>query len=354
MIPDTINYVPTLGIRPSEMNAVEYLPGLTKDNFMPCILLAPWVGSTYLKNSIERFEKAYPEKQYFLDIDRVYSNESSERPAINEMKDLLVPAGGYKNWINFIEEYPNAYPCIQYQGQDANQIRQQILAIKELNRPYCLRINIENIAQNINNIISAFATETGYTIILEGGWVEEPLTLMSNFSGIILTQLNTLDQSVPIVISCTSFPKAFTTMVGISDITFTNRQLVSQLTGRDRIVYGDWGSARPREAQLGGRRTEPRIDYPAKDLWHIARNKGEEWTYQDAAKAIVKAQNWHGDLGIWGEEMIKRTVQSQSLGINSPPKSVAARINIHIHRQAFYSKNDTDLTELNLEDDYVD
>ncbi len=355
MIPPDINYVPTLGIRPSEMNAVEYLPGATKDKLKPCIILAPWFNSYDLGKSIERFEKAYPKRYYFLDIDRVYPLENLDRPIIHEMKGLLDPANGYKNWIDFIKDYPNVHPCIQYQDHNINQIQQQISAIKALERPYCLRINIENIPQNINNIIQAFTNETNYTIILEGGWVKDPLTLITELSGFITNQLSTLKQDIPIVISCTSFPKEFSSMVGITDITFTNRQLISQLTGRDRIVYGDWGSTRPRQQDNSFfNRPLSRIDYPAKDSWFIARNKKADWDYQAAAKEIVKIPNWHGSLGIWGEDMIKRTVQNQSLGINTPLKNVASRINIHLHRQAFYLKNDTDLTNIDLEDDFED
>ncbi len=356
MILDTINYVPTLGIRPSEMNALEYLPSATKNRLMPCIILAPWVNSYDLGKSIKRFEKAYPDKPYFLDLDRVYSLKNSERPALKEMKGLLDPTDGYKNWLNFIKIYKNVCPCIQYKDQDTNQIQQQIQAIKELGRPYCLRIDIKDkdIAQNISNIIPAFENETNYTIILESGWVQDPLTLITELSGFITKQLSTLNQDIPIVISCTSFPKGFGTISGVHSTPFKNRQLVDRLRNNsdNRIIYGDWGSARPRENILGGSAPIPRIDYPTKNTWYIARNKQAGWNYQIAANKIITNNNWLGRIGIWGEEMIERTAKNQSLGINTPQKNVASRINIHLHLQAFY---DTDsLNTIDLEDDFVD
>ncbi len=389
MIRPDINYVPTLGIRPCEMNALEYLPGVTKKNFKPCTLLAPWVNSKSLKNSITRFEKSYPKEPYFLDIDRVYSPKKITRRKQNEinsllkypdkykewinevyysenintsiqkeMQNFLEPVDGYKKWIDFIKDYPNVHPCIQYQWQNTNQIQQQISTIKALGRPYCLRIDIQNIPKNINDIIAAFVSETDYTIILEGGWVRDPLTLMAKFSGLISNQLNTLKQNIPIVISCTSFPEGFTTISGIQPTPFENREMVEQLRNysSNKIIYGDWGGARPRNNNSGGsgELIPARIDYPTKEAWYIARNKEAGWNYQMAAEKIMKDNNWHGNLGIWGEEMIERTAQKQSLGINTPRKNTASRINIHLHLQAFYGINDLDLTNIDLEDDFED
>ena len=353
MIPGHILYVPTLGIRSSEMLAVEKSLVATKNNLKPCIILAPWYSSYNLENSIKRFEKAYPQRPYFLDIEKNYQSTNPDRHALIEMRGLFDPANGYKNWIDFIAAYQNVHPCIQCEGQNTAQIQQQIQAVKALGRAYCMRIDIQNFPKNIKDIIAAFKNETDYTVILEGGLVEEPLTLMSNFSGIISNQLSALKPDIPVVISCTSFPSDFGKMVGITDIIFTNRQLVSQLTGRKRIIYGDWGSTRPRQLDSGFfNRPLSRIDYPAKDSWHIARNKKAGWDYELAAQATINSLNWQGNLGIWGEDMIKQTAQNQALGIYSPIKNVASRVNIHIHRQAFYYKND--LTTIEVEDDYED
>ncbi len=356
MIPGRIHYVPTLGIRPSEMLAVEKSLVATKNNLKPCVILGPWYNSHDLENSIKRFEKAFPQRAYFLDIEKNYQSANPDRNALVEMRGLLDPANGYENWIDFITAYPYIHPCIQYQGQTTAQIQQQIRAIKELERPYCLRIDIHNIPPNMSDIMAALETETNYTVILEGGWESTPLNLMPSFSNIISTQLNALGPDIPIVISCTSFLKSFTTISGVQATPFENRRLVNQLAtihNLNRIVYGDWGSARPRDYAGGGGRPIPaRIDYPTKDAWHIARNQGQNWNYQMAAIQMMSDINWDGNLSIWGEDMIIITSQNQASGINSPQKNTTSRINIHLHLQAFYSKND--LTDIPKEDDYED
>ncbi len=42
------------------MNALEYLPGLSKDRMVPIILLAPWSSARTLGRAMERVERAFP------------------------------------------------------------------------------------------------------------------------------------------------------------------------------------------------------------------------------------------------------------------------------------------------------
>ena len=81
MPPKNGDYIPTLAIRPSEMNGLEYLPGLSKDRVVPIILLAPWSSSRSLGKAMERVEGAFPHRLFFLDVDRDYIPTNSESPA---------------------------------------------------------------------------------------------------------------------------------------------------------------------------------------------------------------------------------------------------------------------------------
>jgi len=50
--------------------------------------------------------------------------------------------------------------------------------------------------------------------------------------------------------------------------------------------------------------------------------------------------------------MIKNTAINQELGVDTPQKNVAARVNIHLHRQAFYGESD--IGGLNLDEGWED
>jgi len=358
MVLENKSYVPTLAIRPSEMNGLEYLPGATKDQMTPCILLAPWANSNTLERAIDRVERAYPNRSYFLDIDRDYECTNSESEPQQKLLSLLDPRNAFANWTEFIEEHDHVLPCIQSRGQDEASIREQIGRIRELGRPYCLRIVRDRFPSNIGEMVAAINAvgSADFAIILEGGWTDDPLSIAIWFEGVMTSALREINVDVPVVLSCTSMPKLFTPFSGITPVPFANRQLVDQIKGnsnRTSVIYGDWGSTRPREFRGGGSRPVDRIDYPTENAWHIARNKDEAWDFEDAAKELTARDDiWDGTLGIWGEEMISQTAINEEIGIDTPQKNVAARVNIHLHRQAFY--DEPNLSGMNFDEDWED
>ena len=50
--------------------------------------------------------------------------------------------------------------------------------------------------------------------------------------------------------------------------------------------------------------------------------------------------------------MIYQTTINEEIGIDTPQKNVAARVNIHLHRQAFYGQ--TDLGSMNFDEPWED
>ena len=357
MLEDT-SYVPTLAVRASEMNGLEFLPSATKDKMTPCFLLAPWPNTNALEKAIVRIEKAFPKRRYLLDIDRDYIFTNLENEGQREFAELLNPNNAFENWRNFVQEHGWVLPCVQTRGQSQSDILRQIRAFQEMGRPYFGRVVLERFPDNFSEIISAFAASgsADFAILLEGGWTVDPLTLSAWFAGLIAGGLQAIDANVPAIVSCTSIPKLFSAYNSKrpATVSFTNRMLVEQVTrtsNRARIIYGDWGSTRPREDSGIASRPIDRIDYPTAVAWHIARNKDDGWGFQRAAEAILADPNWDGKLAIWGEEMITNTVINPALGINTPQKNVASRVNIHLHRQTFYG---ADLGRMDFDEEWED
>lgn len=349
-------YVVTLAIRASEMNGLEYLPGLSKDRLFPCFLLAPWSSARTLERAMERLERAFPRRPYLLDVDRDYIPTNPDSPAQTQWLELRNPENRYDAWWQFWTDYPNAIPCLQLERQSITELRGQVRDIQDWGREFCLRIELHRRPRNLSEIVDMLndVGTADYTVILEGGWTDDPLSLFSQFHGLMAGPLAPLDGRIPIVVSCTSMPKGYHNLAGgISEVYFTNRELVSQLqrqTNRELVIYGDWGSTRPREDGFG-RTPLPRIDYPTSESWLIARDRDEDWSYQDAAIAIMRSNGWNGDLGIWGEQMIQLTAIGQEFAIDTPPKNVACRVNIHLHRQALFG---TPLGGIDLDEPWED
>lgn len=353
-----LNYVPTLSIRASEMNGLERLPAASKDRLQPNFLLAPWPNANDLMRAIDRVYRAFPNRPFFLDIDRDYEVTNLQSPAQQQWHDLHDPAGGYSNWIGFIDVVPSASPCLQIRGLSRAQIVDQIAAFQEMDRTYALRIELNRFPQNLPDAIAAI-NEVGsadYVIIVDAGWVADTQPTRLQIANLITTQLSEIDAQVPFVISYTTIPKGFADVEGVDFVPFDNRECLAELsrvTNRQRFVYGDWGSTRPRERGIASR-PKPRIDLAVRNGWLSARNKPEEWGYNDAADVVLSSDQWQqvNGLGIWGEFMIRETAVNPALGINTPQKNVASRVNIHLHTQAFF--NEGDVRGINLDEQWED
>lgn len=367
-----IDYVPTLAIRPSEMNGLQNLPGPTKDALQPCFLLAPWVNSGSLDKAIDRIEKAFQNRPYFLDLDRDYirfrlPDDSVEQSTPQkELVGLKNPDNGFFAWTEFVKKQCSGgslmEPCVQMQNATIDDVQQQIDAFSSMQRNFCLRFEKDRFLDNMEEVLGLLNNVDSECLIIlvEGGWIENSQLLEAWFNGTVTKILEAINPPTPVVISCTSIPTAFHMFSGLTPHWFNERRVFNELSeklaarfGNYRLVYGDWGSTRPRGPITGGNRPIQRIDFPQDDNWLIARSKDKDWSYQDAAKAIIAAPNiWQEDMNIWGEDMILRTSLRQSLGIDTPQKNVAVRVNIHIHRQALISN--PDIGSADFDEDWED
>ncbi len=349
------DYVPTLCLRPAEMRGLEFLPAISKDRIKPCFLFSPWTSARSLEKAMDRIEECFPNRPFFLDLDRDYDGGEWQRPAQQEFRDLLRPDDNYAYWWDHWIMYPQAIPCLQLVGASAENISNQVSNLNAVEREFCLRLRIDRLPPNLDEIIEILVDDgtANYSILLEGGWTSDALTLSARMTGLINNALSPLDGRIPVVVSCTSAPRSYTAYQNISEVPFSNRLLladVRQNAQRETVVYGDWASTKPRENGFG-RTPLPRIDFPVDNSWIISRNAEDDWDFSDAANAIITSEYWTGDLGIWGEELIEETVRDQDFGINSPQKNVSARVNIHLHRQALFGD---DIHGLDLEEEWED
>lgn len=344
---DVHDYLVTLGIRPAELSGLKELPGSTKDRLTPLVLLAPWLATTPLSRALDKFEEAYPSRPYFIDVDSYYQVNDKPNEA-KELWQLLAQKPADLNaWWHLLSGYPNANPCLLMAEQPLERAREQITWARENDRTFCLRMNLaagngSGIPPWMPALVAELAKEgaNDYAVVFEFGWVQDSLLVAALAIGYANSFFSTIPPEVPVAVSCTSFPKDFTIYSGVNECLFTNRELIAQVqrsTNHPRIIYGDWGSTRPR-SYGHARQPKNRIDYPTDSLWLISRNQNGEISFEDAAKRITSGAHWSGNLGVWGEQLIEGTAAGQAFAIDTMPKMYAARINIHLHRQAFYGQ----------------
>lgn len=329
-----LTYVPTIFLRNAEMQALEHLSNAEKDGILPLVLLKPWANSAQLSGSVKRIQKAYPDRQFLLDVDRYYT-KASERPAWSQFLSLQSSANNFAAWREFVQAVELAIPCIQLVGASTADIQAQINWANSLNRPFALRIE-NRFPCNIEAVLQAFEAidHSNYVVIIDAGWSRDIISLQLWASSWIDALLDH-HADVKIVLSGSSFPNEFMNYGQYGEEPLQERPFFNGLRtlhNAARLIYGDWASSRPHGPDSGGP-GYPRIDLPLSNRWVFFRADAINGNFQPLAEQATQSPLWDANLNIWGKYFINNTATSSGYMINSAQQAAAARINIHMSEQ---------------------
>lgn len=365
-------YSPILSLSPSEMGALEELPGKDKDLILPVISLKGWTTSKKLCNSLDRISKAIGERAWIANIDRLFLTDNKEfqftgkypRDVFYELEELLSPSNGYEKWCDFIASIPNAIPCLLL--DDLEELPQQLMRLKSLDKGVVVIFEITKITRKNYDFIVDTLEEKNITdifIIYDLGTLSKGYKdYIEPLSDLIKATKNRLF-SAKVSVSGTSFPSSFSgSHKGENPI--YERLLFNKVNEKIHshdLIYSDHGSARIEKQLGGGGIPSPRIDYPLKNDWRFIRNEFQNTSdlnaeekkelYKLCAQQIMLQQYWKKDLFLWGTQMIELTAKGEKFGINSPQKSTAVRINIHLYTQLHYNEN---IDEIDTDEEWED
>lgn len=342
------NYVPTIFLRNAELLAVSELPEATKDILTPIFCLKPWFRSKLLSNSIKKIETAFGEgRSFFLDIDPFYKVEEEKTEAQKEFNKLIDPEGGYGNWTSFFEEYPNAYPCLQVEHADAESVRAQTAAFTKMEKVFLVRLTHGG-GRNWSSIVDAVCEtqHTNYGFVIDVEWGRDILSRAMWADGIVKQIVSQKGDSIPIILSGSSFPDSFANAEPTASASVDERVLFNNLVTNNneaRLIYGDWASSRsPTEGGGGGNEIPPRIDLSTQTSWEVFRYRRDDGGFQAAAKAAMKSSKYPKNLDIWATYAIAATAIDDPPGFEDPNKiksltrATAARINLHLYSQMHF------------------
>jgi hypothetical protein len=324
------------------MQALEELPNHDKDMLMPFIPLGPWTTAQNFTSSLSRLKEAYGERPCFVKIAEPELG-GGERSVHATLAALRNPTDGYRAWCEFIETQNNFVPNLQL--SELSELMRQTSYLYGLGRGMIVAfddrqfVGIDFISQQVGQL-----THNGRDIcfFIDFGKCRDAISI----SGKAIEYAELILRNAPnsfVSISASSFPATFGDKVQQEIFERTLFGLVSARV-KSNLIYSDRGSARA-ERQIGGGGTiPPRVDYAAKEEWFFFRSdisasnaKERDMAYFEQAKAAIAAPSWDAKLHIWGTQMIERTAIGDTSAITSPKRNTAARINIHLHRQLFYS-----------------
>jgi hypothetical protein len=331
----SFGYVPILGVRPAEMEALEELPLADKDRLLPYIVLQRWSSSNQFVSTTTKVEAAFAGRPIIADLtDEIYSGPS-RRPVHDSIDLLRDSSGGYRNWYDFLTGHELYIPSLQL--SDPREIASQIPALAGLSRGVVIRLSepMFGFAEQIANLVRPLAESQQIYFILD--FQKQSYDILSKLliSINIASSLRVIIPSCCFSVSASTFPANF---VGVTEQEIFERQLheaVVARIGAANTIYCDRASTRAEKQGGGNGPPAPRIDNALSTKWEFFREPDEddrELAYQAAASRAILSPNWR-DLGIWGTESIKQTAAGGAAAIASSKKSTAARINIHMHIQ---------------------
>ncbi|KJY80195.1 protein beta [Vibrio nigripulchritudo] len=367
------DYIPILALSPSEMTALEQLPDKDKNLLLPYFPLKGWTTSKELRSSMDRIKKSIGERPFIADIDSefLYGNKTFAktgeypRQVFKEIHELLDPADGYSNWVNFVKQCPQLIPSLIL--EELVQLEGQIDSLAELRRGLVIRLKMKQISANTLNTAVRALIQSGYKdlmFVLDYEDIGRADLFDVDKNTRLANQLATFFPESVICISATSFPFSFAGSYR-GELPIYERQLFNKIKNSSsdpsRIVYSDRGSARAAKLGGGSALPPPRIDYALKHDWRFIRKEyddpsevkeGEkELIYQKAAIEMIGSDYWNDDLRLWGTQMIEKTALGDKYGITSPNRATAVRINLHIYQQIHYADV---IEELCTEEEWVD
>jgi hypothetical protein len=334
-----IPYLPMLSLRPAEMRALEELPNLTKDRLLPIVHLRPWVASHRLENAMDRISDAYGDRRVIIAMGE--REQANERPVHSQLEDLRLPREGFRRWCEFFEENENYIPAMQF-SPEVPEEEAQIARIFGLDRG--LVVIVERPAFGFIELIARRVGERsdggrGVCFVVDFGVASQDHLLVAATASNYIAAIKKGSPEAFVAISASSFPDNF---VNLNDQPIYERRLFDQLSAQSDIIYSDRGSARVERPAGGSGAPAPRIDYPLFTRWAFYRSGDKVGFsgYQQQASRLMKAEAdavWNPKLRVWGTQMIERTAAGDTSAIGSPAKATAARINLHLHLQAFYN-----------------
>lgn len=333
-------YVPTIFLRGSELLAVAELDDTSKNALTPIFCLKPWATAKALSRSMDKIEEAYPDRPYFLDIDPFYDKEA-KRPAQREYYELIEDENS-QSWVDFFDEYPKAFPCLQVNRADIPAIQNQIDGFTAREKVFLVRLDHEH-GRGFSEVIRTVCNvgHSNFGFVLDAGWSRDLLSRTNWVDGLVKQIVNLRGDDIPIIVTGSSFPDSFNGYSLGEEVDLAERTLFAQLQGannRARLVYGDWASSRSPSEGGGGAVIPPRIDLATERSWEIFRSNQDAPEFSDLAQEVMDSPNYPKDLAIWATYMIRATALDDPNGITTLRRATAVRINMHLYRQLNFGR----------------
>lgn len=334
---DGIRYLPAIRSRQAELRGYRELRPATKASLIPVVSLGK-LGRIDQSDRIMQTIADTVSGRFFLDLHSVPGQTCAEY-------DILCnPEDAYGNWRALADQQPNAVPIAMLrEGAPERPFIQQVRRIERDHGIVVVRSRRP--AQELATIeaaLSAVDDVNNVLVVLDFGYIRGALEARENEALRIITALRTVDPAARIITMASSFPKAVSAYGDTrGSLEIIERDFHWHIGGDAVAGYGDHASIYPVPFEPQISRFVPRIDYCLDYRWHYERRRDDDGGYVACANATLALPDWDPEFArrSWGASMISDTALGARVpaGFNAPSNWIAARINMHIERQAALS-----------------
>lgn len=348
---ETVDYCPTLYARVAEVKAYDQLPRATKDAILPVFRWRPWPNARELSKTWGRLGEAIGGRRFILELDRSKYTSSPNKASDEEFVRLFDPRSGYENFYRFAEELPFSIPTLRSLSGRLVDLDAQAAHVDKIGRGVVWHVEHPHVVERelIDEVAHLFPD---LVVLIDVGWGRDLLGREA-WASRIIRLIGEVRPECEIILSGSSFPETFTGIGARAELQNSERPLFSNVirnTNMTTLTYGDWGSTRPVLTPVPMRLIR-RIDVAYVNQWNVFRQVDENDTYVELARRATNDPSWPSELKIWGTYAIEATAEATPGSIGSPAAAAAARINMHLYRQAQFGAP-TDLGE--ADEPYVD
>jgi hypothetical protein len=333
-------YAPLLHLRLAEVKGFAELPESVKALIFPIFRMRPWLGAATFEKANDKVLEIFPNRPFGYDLDSQALRFLKDGTAKAEFRALFNAEGGYAAFYAEVRKLDFAVPVARLIGGEEGQFGEQLAQAHELGRGLILPVELGAGVDYIQCANMLAGTGIDWAVYLNAGWGRDVLERAAQTVQVANSLLD-VKEDLEIVISCSSFPDDFHTIVGAETIRSYERGFFAEVRrnlNRGDVIYGDWASTRPPREPVP-MTLVPRIDYARKDGWPTWRSSNSK-APERASQYTLLAASAFSDLGlketptIWADFMIGNTRAGEEPAIKSPATAAAVRINAHLFTEA--------------------
>ncbi|ELI5735543.1 beta family protein [Vibrio fluvialis] len=341
------DYVPTIRTRNAELLGVKNLRQETKNKILPQFRLSKVNRTTSAIGALDKLLEAY-NGPAILQLE----DNKALRIEDNEYNELVNPDENFSAWMDFLNQAKgkNEELCAGLIYNSNTSKRDFIGQVKRMESEFGKMVfNFDPFDKRSVAAASTAASVinelSNILFIADSGQITRERQMASlNATISAMNELRSIDASIDIVSSGTSFPNNFPPYLVSPNSTCGVIPMLEwdnyhSFGGRQFAIYGDYASIHGDFYKGSFAQFVARVDYPTPGEWIFERRRPKDpkncdrpELYIAAANEIITNESWDNELDVWGSQIIKQIAEGRTDGFCAPAKWISVRLNLHIER----------------------